>query len=185
VIRHCPTSAALGQGCRRGCVGSTSGVPQIADDVSRRLTRQPWAGSGSRPQADCFAMIDTTPFPDAVNDLEIIGSSIRSRKPRKLPMNWHECCDAWLRLGRPAAEGIGDAEITVRGWSKRPGKTARSDNFRKPQLLGQRPRPGLPMLVRRAAKIIVAGAPRAGRGRSQPRQHHASRRVSAQRESYA
>jgi len=30
------------KGCRCDYVGSTSGVPQIADDLSRRSTRQPW-----------------------------------------------------------------------------------------------------------------------------------------------
>jgi hypothetical protein len=38
------SSAGLGW----GYVGSTSGVPQIPDDLSRRSTRQPWTRSGSR-----------------------------------------------------------------------------------------------------------------------------------------
>jgi hypothetical protein len=36
------------KGCRCGYVGSTSGVPEIADDLSRRSTRPPWANYGSR-----------------------------------------------------------------------------------------------------------------------------------------
>jgi hypothetical protein len=35
-------------GCRCCYVGSTSGVPQIAADLSRRPTRQPWARTRHR-----------------------------------------------------------------------------------------------------------------------------------------
>jgi hypothetical protein len=34
------------KGCPCDHVGSTSGVPQIAADLSRRSTRQPWATTG-------------------------------------------------------------------------------------------------------------------------------------------
>jgi hypothetical protein len=43
--RHPKSARVLGR--RWGYVGSTSGVPQIPDDLSRRAIRQPWAGLGS------------------------------------------------------------------------------------------------------------------------------------------
>src|SRR6266566_9652034 len=50
------------KGCRCYQVGSTSGVPQIAADLSHRPTRQPWAIQ--RPNHDVTGESGLDPFPD-------------------------------------------------------------------------------------------------------------------------
>jgi hypothetical protein len=39
-------------GCRCGYVGTTTGVAQIADDLRRSPSRQPWAKSGHKRQSN-------------------------------------------------------------------------------------------------------------------------------------
>jgi len=51
-----PLMSLMVKGCHCGYVGSTSGVAQIADDPSRRSTRQPWTLSGllHRSEQRCY-----------------------------------------------------------------------------------------------------------------------------------
>jgi hypothetical protein len=44
--RHSAECRLRVKGCRCGYVGSTSGVPEIGDDLSRRTSPQPWARTG-------------------------------------------------------------------------------------------------------------------------------------------
>ena len=68
------------KGCRCYSVGSTSGVPQIAADLSHRPTRQPWARKRHSPRKNCdFPCIANHSDPEMVMRSDFFTCSTAAR----------------------------------------------------------------------------------------------------------